>query len=724
MLLQYDLVEVAGDPPILLKVVWADAARGLFALKDAGTPNEWPRLYDLPEVTELVASGLWTPRPGEMPLFRDPAYLPEEHRNHRDHHWSALQSLIEDSLPRLFLKRDRCMLLKEASETFGIPLRTMRRDLQRLFDRGIHRDALLPDWHHVGNPGKPRLATEEGVKRGRKPSGDAKPGVNVTESIRRLFMIASDIGSRNRKMTLLDTYHLCMRMFFAEDVGEITGGKSRLIAVGEYQERGLPRYEQFAYHVRKEVDVLDALRRRIGGRQYEMKKRALLSNSTQEAWGPAARYQIDATVLDVYIRSRKSKKRVVGRPTLYVVIDVFSRMIVGISVTLEHPSWASAMMALANAVGDKVKFCERYGITITPEEWPCNHICGILEGDRGEIESANIDHVLQRFNMTVENAAAFRADWKGIVESRFRILQQSFKAYVDGYVETDFRVRGGKDYRLDAVLDIDELTRIIIRNVLHYNNAHELTKYPRHPGMTEDRVPSVPREIWNWGVANVGGLPRTPREDVFAFSLMPTMKTSVRREGIYFHGRHYTCHHAVVNKWFEKAGEARFSVTISYDKRDSDEIYVHDPKDPKGFHVAVLTPGSRHQKGMNGWETDASLKEDKRIAQERRDEQTLEKAATDAANEREVEEARRKAALKPDLRSAAQKVSNIRQDRSDEQATEILGEVADFRSLLRPDPPTTGGTDPTPLGQVNGSSSGNSRPSVRERLRAAGRIRS
>jgi hypothetical protein len=138
----------------------------------------------------------------------------------------------------------------------------------------------------------------------------------------------------------------------------------------------------------------------------------------------------------------------------------------------------------------------------------------------------------------------------------------------------------------------------------------------------------------------------------------------------------------------------------------------------------VLTNGSRNRKGLNGWEIDAILKEDKRIAQERRDEQTLDKAATNAADEREVEEARRKMALKPDTRSAAQQVSNIRQDRKDEQAVEILGEVEDFRSMLRPDPPSTGGADPTPIEQANGASSGSSRPSVRERLNAAGRNRS
>lgn len=60
-----------------------------------------------------------------------------------------------------------------------------------------------------------------------------------------------------------------------------------------------------------------------------MKRRPLLGNPTAESLGPCSRFQIDATVLDVYVRSRRARRPIVGRPTLYVVIDVFSRLIVG-----------------------------------------------------------------------------------------------------------------------------------------------------------------------------------------------------------------------------------------------------------------------------------------------------------------------------------------------------------------------------------------------------------
>lgn len=59
---------------------------------------------------------------------------------------------------------------------------------------------------------------------------------------------------------------------------------------------------------------------------------------------------------------------------VYVVIDVFSRMVVGLYVGLEGPSWFGAMMALANTVSNKVLYCKQYGIDITKEDWDCHYL--------------------------------------------------------------------------------------------------------------------------------------------------------------------------------------------------------------------------------------------------------------------------------------------------------------------------------------------------------------
>ncbi len=136
--------------------------------------------------------------------------------------------------------------------------------------------------------------------------------------------------------------------------------------------------------------------------------------------------------------SRYDRSRIVGRPVLYVVIDVFSRMIVGFYVGFEGPSWVGAMMALANTASDKVAFCKEFGIEIGADDWPCQGLPQFLLGDGGEMKGRHPETLINHFNVHVENTPPYRPDWKGVVERRFGLLPARFKAYVPGYVEGIF----------------------------------------------------------------------------------------------------------------------------------------------------------------------------------------------------------------------------------------------------------------------------------------------
>lgn len=82
--------------------------------------------------------------------------------------------------------------------------------------------------------------------------------------------------------------------------------------------------------------------------------------------------------------------------------------------------------------------------------------------------------------MKVENTPPYRADWKGIVEQHFRILNaRGIKPFLPGVVDTEVKVRGERDYRLDATLTLEEFTSVIIRCVLYHNNHHYLKTITR-----------------------------------------------------------------------------------------------------------------------------------------------------------------------------------------------------------------------------------------------------
>lgn len=715
MFFQHDTILIRGEPPVHKRVLWVSEDRMYVVVIDVGNPGNWPEILDMREASDLVHSGAWDVAEGERPWHPLDRELSMEHAEKRDADFAVIRDMVETHVPDVFHKMHRSKLLAEAARLHGKSLPTVKKHLLRYFHGGMAKGALVPLWANCGAPGIERVVREDSPKRGRPAAPGHPAGINVLEEHRRLFIQAASLHyARNRKASLSDAFHFCMRRFFMREV-EDGLGRTVHVPLDSYAEAGLPRFEQFSYWVQKDVDMAAAARRRMTARVYEMWNRALLGTSTAEARGPCSRFQIDATVIDTYVRSRRDRSQLIGRPTLYVVIDVFSRLIVGIYVGLESPSWVAAMMALANAAAPKPEFCKGFGIDIEEHEWPARHVPAIVLGDRGEIESARIDQVLASFNIAVENAAAYRADWKGIVERRFGLIQAIFRPYVPGYVETDFRQRGARDYRADAVLDINDLTAIIIEAVLYYNNHHEIADYPRHAGMTQDKIPSVPLDMFNWGVTQLSGTPRSPPLERFRFALMPRDEASVTPEGIVHQGRYYTCRKAVEERWFTKARRARFKVDVSYDKRDVDRIYVHDPRAEHGFDVATLTERSRPARaGLSGWEAEAMRLADDLLSANRRLGQEAARADADAAIERIAAGATAKAGGAT-AASIQSQVGGIRPAR----AAELVFDRAAEAEAFRPGAATTAAEPGTVLPfPAQAEAADYSQPTLRDRKRA------
>jgi hypothetical protein len=689
---KHDLLRVAGEPPVYLRVLWVDFPGDQIATLELDDLNAWPRLQPLSNVMDDLREGVLFFQPfveyRDFSLDRD---LDDARRARRDRDWAAIREHVED-VPACFRKSVRTRFVAEAMGDVGVSRPTVVRMLRDYWRRGMNPNALLPLWQLRGGKGRPRKFTGARLGRPRLPVPEGMepppPGMNVTPDERRYFAIAIDTYySKNRRLSLRDAHQLCINMFFAENVSDpATKARPKFVPRADYAESGWPTFGQFRYWVERDRDLTAITRQRETPRVYDLKNRGLGGSASAEAWGPGSRFEIDATVADVYLRSRLDRNQLIGRPVVYVVIDVFSRLIVGVYVGLEGPSWAAAMMAMANAVADKRAYCASIGIEIEDGDWPAHHLPSILLGDRGELESTGIAQTLKQFHVTCENAAAWRPDWKGIVESRFRILQQGFKAYVPGYIDTDFRARGTRDYRGDAVLTLDEFERIIVRLVLYFNQSHELKSFDRHKGMIEDRVRSVPVDIWNWGIASVGGLPRSPAAEEVRFALMPRDKASVTDRGILFQRRFYES--AQSKKWSEKvrATERRRPLEVAFDKRDADRLYIPDPNERFGFHTAMLTKRSREVQGGSGWEAEGIAQIASAMSKKHQQEEELKRASVITENEAEVEAAEAHSALKPARGSMASQVGGARKNRAEEKEERRAEEAAQFRPSPSPNP--------------------------------------
>lgn len=409
---------------------------------------------------------------------------------------------------------------------------------------------------------------------------------------RKYFRIAINRYYENTKEnSLIEAYDMMLKEYYSQDY-RIEDGVRKPIIIPICE---IPSLDQFKYWYQKEKNIKEALKKRKGSKKYELKNRAVLGKSDSDLMGPGSLYQIDATVADVYLVSRYNSNWIIGRPVIYVVIDAFSREVAGLYIGLEGPSWIGAMMALVNAFSDKVKYCSECGINIDEEDWPCYHTPQAILGDRGEMEGKMPETMIANLGIRISNAPPYRADWKGIVEQRFNLLDIKVKPLVPGHIDVDFRQRGGKDYRCDAKLDIYQFTQVIIKCILYYNNQHWMDEYNTNEMMITDNITPIPRELWYWGIEKRSGRLKTRPEDIIKLNLMPAAKATIRENGIRFKNMFYSCERAIDEMWFEKArNKGSWKVNISYDIRNMDYIYIRSD-DGRSFEKCYILDDRRYK---------------------------------------------------------------------------------------------------------------------------------
>jgi hypothetical protein len=645
------------------RVLWLDAEGPGYVCIDIHASHANPFYRRHEDITRLIEQGSVL-QCAEDPFFLtvNEAQLSTSQRNKRSERFARIVPLLNQQ-PDVFDLRKRGQMIAQTVLAKGESRHSLLRLLRRYWQRGMTPNAMLPDYANSGASGRERVAT--GKRRGRPPKNN-EFSVNVTSEMRSIFKAAvTKFYGMHPVFELTECYYAMLRTYFSDPVVDPDIGRQEWVLRPD-----APSWWQFRYWYRKDNDIFDLKRRRVSSRIYDKDMRALTGTAIGETTGPGSRYLIDATIADVYLVSRYYPDKIVGRPVVYVVIDVFSRMIVGIHVGFEGPSWVGAMQALANAVLDKMDFCTRYGIVdMDAADWPSIGMPEAILGDRGEMVGEMVETLIQNFSVRVENSAPYRADWKGVVEQQFRLLPARFKAYTPGYIQEDYLQRGGTDYRLDAMLNIDQFTRIMIYCVRYYNTQHQLKSYNFDPEMIHDKVPAIPVELWNWGIVHRSGRLRRYPDDMVRLSLLPHGEATVTERGIRLFGLYYSCPLAIREHWFERARQVKsWRVRVSYDPRCMDTIWLQGNIGRARFTPCSLMEQSRDHAEKTLWEIDQLRQASKSISRSNQKKETTGRINLIEQIQGVVSEAKAQQ-LPPSNISNRQRTRDIRGNRRSEQAS-------------------------------------------------------
>lgn len=675
------------------RVLWINGDGSELVVISLSDPKALPEWKNFIDIKQALNNGEVIKRIVDpYPVFSVPEeQILEKNKYRRDHAWELIQDLVTDE-PNIYQRDGRGSRVHQLAKESGIHQQTIYKYLRKYWQGGKIKNALLPNYHNCGAPGHERKATE-GIKRGRPTkalkTGQQEAGINVNEDVKRIFRIGVQLYYNTKeKAPLRRAYELMIANYFNR--GYSLEGNTQIPILPPASE--LPTFGQFRYWFTKEQDLKNSLTARIGERNFALRKRAVVGSSTQMAFGPGSIYQIDATIADVYLVSRYDRSLIIGRPVIYMIVDVFSRLIAGMYVGLEGPSYLGAMMALANATADKVLFCAEHQVDITKDQWPCNYLPEALLADRGELLGKNADNIANSLNITIANTPPYRADWKGIVEQTFRLANLKTIHWLPGAVRTRLRERGEPDYRLDAKLDLQQFTKIMIYTVLDHNLNHWIDWYSRDEFMITEQVKPIPIELWKWGFNNRSGHLREKEQKHIMLNLLPQDTATVTYKGIRFKGMHYSSESALKEQWFERARSyGNWTVPVSYDPRKADMIYLR-LRDGRDIEACHLLERENRYKGYRLEEV-LDLLELERIQKANHVSNEIQASADlNARINSIVKDAEEKTnfELSKNNISKTQRIKNIRNNRANEKADIRQNEAWQFEESYTPNEDSSG----------------------------------
>ncbi|ALO40972.1 DDE-type integrase/transposase/recombinase [Pseudoalteromonas phenolica] len=306
-------------------------------------------------------------------------------------------------------------------------------------------------------------------------------------------------------------------------------------------------------------------------------------------------YQIDETPYDVELVCQydPTRKKRIGKPTVYVVRDMSSRAFVGLYITLKTPSADTARAVIFNAFRNKQQFCKELGIEIGPDDWMQEGKCRNIGCDNAEM-AAELSRCYSRdAHISVQFNQAGHSQDKGLVERAFRLLHDAVKGQLDGYSPNNIPPHIKRLLRSKALLNVNELYQILITYIIIYNNYSINEGISLSKEMYMDGVRQIPNQVWEWDRRNRAGYLKHVEDFELYESLLEVGSVTCLSTHIKLHGfkHQYRCDWTKNNGYQAKGGKSPV-LPCRYMRHSMDFILIETPA---GFMPATLiTPLFKH----------------------------------------------------------------------------------------------------------------------------------
>ncbi|WKE04378.1 Mu transposase C-terminal domain-containing protein [Enterobacter asburiae] len=317
---------------------------------------------------------------------------------------------------------------------------------------------------------------------------------------------------------------------------------------------------------------------------------------------PLEQVQIDHTVIDLIVVDERDRQPI-GRPYLTLAIDVFTRCVLGMVVTLEAPSAVSVGLCLAHAACDKRPWLEGLNVEM---DWPMSGKPRLLYLDNAaEFKSEALRRGCEQHGIRLDYRPPGQPHYGGIVERIIGTAMQMIHDELPGTTFSNPGQRGEYDSEKMATLTLRELERWLALAVGTYHGSV-------HNGLLQP-----PAARWAEAVERVGVPAVVTRPTAFLVDFLPVIRRTLTRTGFVIDHIHYYAD--ALKPWIARR-ERLPAFLIRRDPRDISRIWVLEPE---GQHYLEIPYRTLSHPAVTLWEQRQALTKLRQQGREQVDESAL-----------------------------------------------------------------------------------------------------
>lgn len=367
---------------------------------------------------------------------------------------------------------------------------------------------------------------------------------------------------------------------------------------GELNEK-YPTVDQYTYWGRKLNGLEDLKRAKVGEINYNKDYDPLIGHSRdqQKLFGIGSEAQLDTTKDDTHALSLILENTYIGRMTFFLLIDSASAMPLGVLLIPDEPSYETTCLCLTNAASDKVAFCKKLGIDIKPEDWPARHLPSKILSDMGLLFGKKRSSIVNNLKIEIDNCAPLSPQLKPIVESYIGKILRSIAGILNGYGLVNKRdsPRVAADTRKEAVLNYQQILRIMVLEILYFIKHEPIHNYPLSAHMIQIDLYPTPLNLWNYFMENGMHAFIDIPEDL-EVQLLPQTPCAFSDDGISFEGDDWICTNFDGKEIYKTLlfGNKMERVSVAFSAIDTTKVYLfvngtYYPLAPRLQNVNQLT---------------------------------------------------------------------------------------------------------------------------------------